>query len=296
MVSPYLGSAVSELLGPCTESGLPAYMLVKPGNGGFFADHGGFLGARHGALALGDGKPPANMLRPENISADEAAAREELREKLNRRYRAGRPPAASEANGYVFDVAAELMKHVELFEEEKAPAADRERYGGHDLGRHLLLGRRLLEAGVRFVQVTSYGWDSHGDNFNAHASRVPKVDQAVSALLEDLRERSMLGNVLVIVMAEFGRTPRINGSVGRDHWPNAWSLAMAGCGIKAGAGVGETTPDGTDIVDEPHDIGALFHTWFRALGIDSQKAEFHNGAQPLPIAHDDMKPIRELLA
>jgi hypothetical protein len=82
--------------------------------------------------------------------------------------------------------------------------------------------------------VTSYGWDTHGDNFNGHLSLVPKVDMAFSAVLEDLQQRGMLDNVLVILMSEFGRTPRINGHLGRDHWPEAWSLAMAGCGLKKG--------------------------------------------------------------
>lgn len=96
----------------------------------------------------------------------------------------------------------------------------------------MLQARRMLEAGVRFVKVTSYGWDTHGDNFNGHLSLVPKVDMAFSAMLEDLQQRGMLDNVLVILMSEFGRTPRINGHLGRDHWPEAWSLAMAGCGLK----------------------------------------------------------------
>ena len=113
------------------------------------------------------------------------------------------------------------------------------------------------------------------------------------ALLEDLHDRSMLANVLVVVMAEFGRTPRVNGSVGRDHWPNAWSLAMTGTGIQRGLVVGKTLPDGTDVATEPYDIGAMFHTWYRALG--GHDAEFMNGTQPLPIAHDDMKPVEALL-
>lgn len=292
---PYMGSAVAKLMGP-TASELPPYVWVKPGNGGFISKHAGFLGAKYGALALGDGKPPENMTRPESLSAEDAELRNELRERFNRRYATGRRPANSEANSYVYDVARTLLRNEQLFDESTLPQSDRDRYGDSDLGRHTLLARRLIEAGVRFVQVQSYGWDTHGDNFNAHASRVPKVDQSVSALIEDLHERSMLDRVLVIVMAEFGRTPRINGSVGRDHWPNAWSLAMAGCGIVAGAVVGETNAKGTDIVTEPYDIGHMFHTWFMALGLDSSRLEYMNGTQPLPIAHDDMHAVKELLS
>ena len=102
--------------------------------------------------------------------------------------------------------------------------------------------------------------------------------------------------MLVVMMAEFGRTPRINGSVGRDHWPNAWSLAMTGTGIRRGIVLGETLPDGTDVATEPYDIGHMFHTWYTALGIESQQTEFTNDGQPLPIAHDEMEPVPELLS
>lgn len=292
---PYFGSAVAKLMGP-TASGLPPYVWVKPGNGGFISQHAGFLGAKYGALALGDGKPPENLLAPEGLQPETELARRELQARFNRRYAAQRSAANNDANSQVYDVAHTLMQHAELFNEATLPASDKERYGLHDLGRHTLLARRLIEAGVRFVQVTSYGWDTHGDNFNAHASRMPKVDQAFSALLDDLVERNLMDRVLVIMMAEFGRTPRINGSQGRDHWPNAWSLAMTGCGIQRGVVIGETRPDGTDVATEPYDIGHLFHTWYTALGLDTKHAEYLNGTQPLPIAHDDMQPISALLS
>lgn len=294
VVYPFMGSAVAKLLGPCS-SGLPPYVWVKPGSGGFISKYAGFLGAKYGALALGDGKPPDNMLPPEGLSEADDLARNRLRKRFNERYAQQHRPDSSDAHGYVYDVAHKLMERSDLFDESGLSDADRERYGRHDLGRHMLLGRRLLEAGVRFIKVTSYGWDTHGDNFNAHASRMPKVDQSLSAMLDDLKDRGMLDHVLVIVMAEFGRTPRINGSVGRDHWPNAWSLAMAGTGIKPGQIVGETNPKGTDVATEPYDIGAMFHTWYRALGINPETTEYINGTQPLPIAHDDMTAVEELL-
>ena len=106
----------------------------------------------------------------------------------------------------------------------------------------------------------------------------------------------MLDNTLVIAMSEFGRTPRINGHGGRDHWAEAWSMAMAGTGLNAGAIIGATEDDGVFVKDRGYDIGHVFHTWYRALGIDSEKVEFMNGDQPLPIAHDEMYPIKEALA
>jgi uncharacterized protein (DUF1501 family) len=154
----------------------------------------------------------------------------------------------------------------------------------------------MLEAGVRFVKVNSYHWDSHGDHFNACDSLVRQFDQPFAALMEDLAERSMLDNVLVIVLSEFGRTPRINSHVGRDHWPEAWSVGMAGCGIKRGVVVGKTDELGTNVEAPEHDIGHLFHTWFKALGVPKESMEYVNAGQPLPVAHDDCRPIVELLS
>ncbi len=292
---PYLGSAVAKLLGP-TSSGLPPYVWVKPGSGGFISKHAGFLGARYGALAVGSGKPPENLVRPDSVSGAEDEARNELRRRLNERFAARHRPDYSEANSYVYDLAEKLMRHAELFDASTLPPKDAERYGRSEIGENMLLARRLLEAGVRIVHVQSYGWDTHGDNFNAHATRVPRFDRAFAAMLQDLHDRSMLDNVLVICMAEFGRTPRINGSIGRDHWNIAWSLVTGGAGIKRGVVVGETNEEGTDVKTKPYDIGYMFHTWYTALGINSQRTEYHNGTQPLPIAHDDYEPVRELLA
>lgn len=291
---PYMGSAVAKLLGP-TSSGLPPYVWVKPGNGGFISKHAGFLGAKYGALAVGGGHPPENLVQPEFISAADNELRNDLRRRLNERFAAQHQPDYSEANSYVYDLADKLMKHSDLFDASKLPAREIERYGKSEIGENMLLARGLLEAGVRMVHVHSYGWDTHGDNFNAHATRVPRFDRAFGSMMQDLDERGMLNNVLVICMAEFGRTPRINGSIGRDHWNIAWSLAMGGVGINPGVVVGKTNPEGTDVVTQPYDIGYMFHTWYTALGIDTKTAEYRNGQQPLPIAHDDYEPVRELL-
>ena len=294
VVYPYFGSAVSNLLGPCP-SCLPPYVWIKPMNGGFISKDAGFLGPRFGALAFGDGKPPENLLRPKSMAAEDDAERNALRELADKRYAERRRKEITEANSFVFDMAAKLQKHSNLFDSATFPAKDVERYGTHDLGRHMLLARRMLEAGVRFVKVNSYGWDTHGDNFNGHASLVPQFDQPFSAMIEELGERKMLDHVLVIAMSEFGRTPRINGHIGRDHWPEAWSLVTGGSGIKRGVAVGATNPLGTYVAGDEHDIGHMFQTWFRALGINSAEIQYDNGGQPLPIAHEGCKPIAELL-
>lgn len=292
---PYFGSAVAKWLGS-GDSGLPPYVVIKPGSGGFIYQDAGFLGPQYGSLAFGDGKPPENLLRHPSVSAEDDAARKELRTLADRRYAEQRRKQSAQANSFVFEMAEQLAKRRELFDTSSIAAKDVERYGSHELGRHLLLARRMLEAGVTFVKVISYGWDTHGDNFNGHHNMVPKFDQAFASVIEDLTARNMLENVMVIVLSEFGRTPRINGHVGRDHWPEAWSFAMAGCGVKRGIAVGKTNELGTYVTSEEYDIGHVFHTWFRLLGINPEDTQYDNNGQPLPIAHEDCAPIKELLA
>jgi len=292
---PVLGSAVARWIG-AGDSGLPAYVHVKPGSGGFQHQEAGFLAASYGAIAFGDGLPPDNLLRPDTITAADEAARDALRLAANRRYAAEHRPEINQGNDYVFRMARELMRRRDLFDSSKIDPRDVERYGSHEIGRHMLIARKLLENGVTCVKVTSYGWDTHGDNFNAHASLVPKFDQALAAMLSDLADRGMLDNVLVIAMSEFGRSPKINGHIGRDHYPESWSIAMAGCGIKPGVVVGATDPAGVFVATEPYDIGHMFHTWFKALGIDPAQQHYDNGGQPLPLANEDCHAVAELLA
>ncbi|MCA9064438.1 MAG: DUF1501 domain-containing protein [Planctomycetaceae bacterium] len=292
---PYFGSAIARLMGS-GQSKLPPYVWIKPGSGGFKHENAGFLGPRYGALAFGDGQPPENLTRDDGVTAEDQVLRYRIRSFANDQYVSGRHRQNTEASGYVFDLAQTLMERQDLFDATQLNPRDIQRYGTHEFGRHMLLGRRMLEAGVRFVQVTSYGWDTHGDNFNGHASLMPRFDQAFAAMIEDLHDRGMLEHVLVVCLSEFGRTPKINGHVGRDHWPESWSIAMAGSGIRSGTVVGETNAEGTAVATEEYDIGHLFHTWFRALGIDSVAVQYDNAGQPLPIAHDDCFAVREVLS
>jgi uncharacterized protein (DUF1501 family) len=291
---PFFGSAVAKWLG-AGSSGLPPYIWIKPMNGGFIPKDAGFLPAQYGALALGDGKPPENLFRPASMNEQEDEDRNRLRKLFDQQYAQDRNKAITEANAYVFEMAAQLQKKQKLLDASNFSAKEKEKYGTHDLGRHLLLARKLLEEGVTFVKVTSYGWDTHGDNFNGQASLVGQFDQAFAAIMEDLAERKMLDRVLVIAMSEFGRTPRINGHLGRDHWPEAWSLVTGGAGIKPGWVIGKTNEKGTWVTGDEHDIGHLFHTWFKALGIDPVTTQYDNGGQPLPIAHEGCQAIAELL-
>src|SRR5262249_46331049 len=155
VIYPYLGSAVSKMLGP-TSTGMPPYVWVKPGSGGFKVEDAGFLGPSYGALALGDAKPPANLVPHASLTAQDYQIRQELRTKFNERFAGQRTKDEVAADASVYDIAQTLMKRMDLFDDSKVPPKDVERYGTHELGRHMLMGRRLLEAGVRFVKVNSY--------------------------------------------------------------------------------------------------------------------------------------------
>jgi hypothetical protein len=292
---PFLGSALANLIGP-GESGLPPYIHIKPGSGGFHYQDAGFLGPQFGALALGDGKPPPNLALPPSVTDIASRRRNRLRDQLNRGFAGRRVTELSDAYNYTYEVARQLMKNAELFDPARLDEKDLQRYGNSEFGGHMLQARRLLEAGVMFVKVTMYHWDTHGDNFNCHLDGVPQVDKALAAMIDDLIDRGMYESTLVVVLSEFGRTPKINGRVGRDHWPECWSLGIGGCGIKPGVVVGKTNEKGTFNAGEEYDIGDLFHTIFCALGIDPVTTEYDNGGQPLPIAHDDGQAIAELLS
>ena len=193
-------------------------------------------------------------------------------------------------------MAIKLVQRKDLFDDSSLPQRDIQRYGTHPLGRHLLQARRLLEAGVQFVKVTSYHWDTHADNFHMHLDLVPQIDKPFAAIIDDLDDRGMLDHVLVVLMSEFGRTPKINSRVGRDHWPEAWSIMLAGCGLKQGVVVGKTTANGAWCDDAEFDIGHLFHTILLCMGVDPETTKYDHGGQPLPIAHEDCEPILELMA
>lgn len=290
---PYLGAAMAKLKGD-SHSEIPNYIWVKPGSGGFIWQHGGFLGAKYGALALGDGKPPVHINRPPEVDDVIDQSRNDLRKQLNARFRNRRRGAEVNAYESSFEMAEKLIRRKDLFTDFTPQQL--ERYGSHHLGRHILQSKRLIEAGALFVQCHSYHWDTHADNFNMHLDLVPQIDKPFAALIEDWHESGMLDNVLVLLMSEFGRTPKINQRMGRDHWPEAWSLCLAGCGIRRGMVLGKTTDDGVWVDTTEYDIGHIFHTVFGAMGIDSLGAEYHYNGQPLPIAHEDCVPIKELLA
>jgi hypothetical protein len=291
---PELGAVAAKLLGD--GSPLPGHIQILPkGGSGFGKQDAAFLGPRYASVSLGDGKPPATLSRPTDLAADADRAREALRVKLNDRFAKSRRSAATDAYAESYDQADRVFRESAVFDVQKEDPKVADRYGRHDFGRHLLLGRRLLEAGVTFVKVNHSNYDTHHENFDFHIEQLGEFDGPFAALLDDLSDRGMLDSTLVVVMSEMGRTPRINDRYGRDHWAKAWSVALAGCGIAGGAVAGKTTADGTAVADREVTPGHLFHTYLRAVGLDSTK-NFYPNQRPVPVADPKAEPIAEVLA
>ncbi len=292
---PHIGAVSAKLLGS-NESSLPGHIQILPkGGSGFTGGDATFLGPKFASVSLGDGKPPADIFRPANLAADADAEREAFRQKLNDRFAKSRKSASTEAYTESYTQAERVVKQAEVFDAEKENPKLADRYGRHDFGRHLLLARRLLEAGVTYVKVSHSNYDTHHENFDFHIEQLGEFDRPFAALLDDLSDRGMLESTLVVVMSEMGRTPRINDRYGRDHWSKAWSVCMAGAGIKGGVVVGKTNATGTAVTDREVYSGHLFHTYLRAVGLDSTK-NFYPNERPVPVADPKTAAIEEALA
>lgn len=171
-----------------------------------------------------------------------------------------------------------------------------EKYGANQFGRGCLLARKLIEAGAVCVEVDMGGWDNHQNIFNAlQTQRLPSLDKAMAALVEDLNQRGLWKDTVVVWMGEFGRTPRINQNAGRDHFPGAWSTVIGGGAIKGGIAYGSTTADGMSPKDNKVGVGELFATIYKGMGIDPNTQIRDNLGRPSAIAGENVKPIEALL-
>ena len=156
------------------------------------------------------------------------------------------------------------------------------------------MARRLLENGVTFVQTSHSNYDTHNENFNFHLEQMGEFDRSFSALVGDLYDRGMLDSTLIVVMSEFGRTPRINKYYGRDHWGNAWSICLGGAQIQPGAVIGKTNANGTKVIDREVHYGHLFPTYLAAVGMDPSDS-FNIGGRPIPVSDPAHSYISELV-
>jgi Protein of unknown function (DUF1501) len=206
--------------------------------------------------------------------------------------------ASAEDHQKILKKTLDLMTSSQMsaFSVDKEPEEVKERYGKNNFGEGCLLARRLVEAGVPFVEVDLGGWDNHQ---NIHATlrddKLPTLDKAMSALMEDLEQRGLLQDTAVFWMGEFGRTPQINGDAGRDHFARAWSVAIGGGGMKGGIAVGSTNEDGREVAENPHSSEDLMASVCKAMGISLETTFTTLNGRPKKIAGGGV-PIKELFA
>ncbi|GAB5443465.1 MAG: DUF1501 domain-containing protein [Fuerstiella sp.] len=289
MEYPHLGAICAKGL-ERKDNPLPGYIRVGGGSRGSDA---AWLGPKYASVGI-NGKPPANSERPSGLSESVDMLRNKFRQRANERFLGQRKTAATDIYTQSFEQARDLMAKRDVFDAELEPAKEKERYGDSQLGKHCLMARRLLENGIPFVQVSHSNYDTHNENFNFHLEQLGEFDRAFSALIGDLHERGMMESTLVVVMSEFGRTPRINARYGRDHWGKAWSVCLGGAKVQPGAIIGATNENGTEVVDREIDHGHLFHTYLSAVGMDSL-GSFNIDGRQMPIADPSHEPISELI-
>jgi hypothetical protein len=299
---PLLGSVLAQQFGQLDHP-VPQFVLLDPCPEGnefrsFKAGNwAGWLGAEYGPVRYGGQYKIENVALPEDLSELEHADREALRSFLSQKFANDRKEASVKSYNAIFERVKGLMKAAPLFDIEALPETDRRRYGPGTFGLHTLLARHLIENGSTFVMVANgMPWDCHVFNHETHQMLVPELDRVVFELIHDLSERSMLDDTLVLIMGEFGRTPHLNEARGRDHYPNAWSLAMAGCGIKPGVVYGSTDQNGIDVSENPVDQRRLFATIYQALGLDPYQTYDLPGFPTFHRVEHNAAPIAELLA
>jgi uncharacterized protein (DUF1501 family) len=312
MTFPSIGSIVTKEMGP--RNAVPPHVLVPQWDRTRQYEEyfrASFLGGEFDPMCIPDPSRPGfqvtDLSLPKSVSEASVESRSEFLKAVDRRYRSMNETAEhSSLDAY----SAQALKMIltpavrDAFDLSKESDQTKERYGKDAVGQSALLARRLIEAGSRFVTAAGYhsnSWDTHSDNDKGHKDRLaPTLDRTLPALVEDLEQRGLLETTLVVAMGEFGRTPLINANLGRDHWPNCWSLALSGGGIKMGQVVGASDEKGYNVTDRVVTMGDLYATIYKALGIDWTKEYMSPIGRPLKIANslDDQtgEPVNELLA
>jgi hypothetical protein len=266
-------------------------------------------GGPAGSSPGGPGEAYLNQLRiedyqrPAGVSGERAEARVQLLQETDAAFVRDRPAASAQSHQAAYGRALRLMSSAaaSAFNLGQEPADLRDRYGRNLFGQGCLLARRLVERGVPFVEVTLAGvvqasWDTHRDNFNQVRQLNEVLDPAWATLMSDLQDKGLLDTTLIVWAGEFGRTPRINTTNGRDHWTRSWSTVLAGGGIRGGQVIGRTSADGTDVTERPVSSQDFLATIGRALGIDVTRQNASNVGRPIRITEPSARPIQEVLS
>jgi hypothetical protein len=321
-----MGSVCEYLRKPGDD--LPAYVYLPnyagAGNAGgtvrYPGPYAGFLGKRYDPLfsefnkKLVHNRPGAKLLAGEpylgrnsrladGITLDALQTRERLVEQFNRQQRKLEADHALDEVDRIQQRALGLLTGAKIksaFDLEKVNPKLRDRYDRTLFGASALVGRRLVEAGVRFVNVTwdypgDNSWDTHAANFSWLRGALPSLDATLSALLEDLEDSGLLKETLVVLMSDMGRTPQVNGNAGRDHWSYCYTVLFAGAGVRGGTVCGASDAHAAYVKDRPVSTGDICATIYHCLGIDPEMPVYDRGGRPVPVAHGG-RPIREILA
>ena len=286
---PAFGSIVASELGDFDLT-LPHFVSVGQTLGP------GFLGVDYAPFVVQNpSEMPANVTIP--VSRERFSRRLSLLKRLQQDFASSGGKARVEDQLALYDRASQMVlsPDIKAFDLSDEKTELREAYGQNTFGQGCLLARRLVEAGVTFIEVRSNGWDTHQNNFDRTATLAAQVDPGFATLVTDLKQRGLLDKTLVIWMGEFGRTPRINGNTGRDHYPRAFNLAMAGAGIRGGRVIGKTSKEGTEVADRPVSVADLFCTWCHALKIDPRKENMSPLGRPIKLV-DGGSPVSELFS
>jgi hypothetical protein len=280
--NPHFGSVILEELGPA-KTDLPGCIVL----GGDPPAGAAYLPAERG---------PAIFDKLDNPTEDIVQSTEYFpKGTLERRYSLLRDfesdwnkkheDSRVEARERTYERAWKVLKSADIkaFDITREPEAVRKAYGATPFGRAVLMARRLVQAGVRFVEVQIGSWDSHADNFNAHKPLMDIIDPPYAALLDDMSKSGLLSETLVLLMSEFGRTPRVNAARGRDHWTRNWCACLAGAGMPGGTVIGKTDDQGMDVAERPVSVPDLFATIYRVFGVNPEKQYKAGGGRPIKI-------------
>jgi hypothetical protein len=294
---PSSGAWVSKLAGSGNET-LPPFVLVGGGN-----NHpgGGFFEPNFSPLPIGDPQKGLRNVKQRPNTDDESfnrqlSLREELDHDFDTRFHKGQ--RSVRAYNDVYESAVKLMRSedLEAFDLSREPAESRAAYGSDRFSQGVLLARRLVERGVRFIEVEYGGFDWHADNFEQMEEKIPVLDQALSTLLTDLSAKGLLESTLVVVATEFGRSPKIVSNAGRNHFPKAFSCLMAGGGIKGGQAYGKTDETASNVIENKVAAADFNASIAFALGLPYDLTLMSPSKRPFKMGGKDGKPIGALFA
>jgi len=290
VLHPGVGSYVASEIGD-TNSVLPNFVSIGGSQGA------GFLGVEWDPFVVQNPAAPVeNLTSPPNIDKRRRDTRLSLLDRLNREFEGDRGDEAVAPHRNMFDRAKKLMDTAKnrAFDVTEEPESILKLYGESTFGKGCVVARRLLEQGVKVVEVTLGGWDTHNNEHAAVKALAEALDPGMSGLLKDLRDRGLLDETLVVWFSEFGRTPRVgeggNGPGGRGHYPQAFSVAMAGGGVRGGRVIGATDADGVACTERPVTVQELHASVCHSMGIDQDRIRFA-GRRPVRIV-DQLEGVR----